>query len=348
MIDETQSTETQSLAENALQDLLHKLQVDRRVPLPDSSIAPRIDTAKVDEWLANEPDEDIRAIKVKLVGNIEQITTARFLQALSTSARDIRETLGDKPYAVMFGDKPHASQRWVYSLSKNVLTPASLETWFKGDLTPSKKEELKQRQSFDPDLQVEPPTDLTNLDALAQVLDDRGIATYLFMDDIVYTGLQMNSAVSEFIHALKQTQPGIKPNIIIYSPASTHQLQYTRSPEFRDANIVFVPSPINLRTVGEILSRKDQELLRSKRFGRLNIGDEKRFPMDACLAFADHRAPDHWTFPNPIASPLGIMHYSNNGSISKDSLVPYKRTETEYFKAETQEFSDYTTRFVKK
>lgn len=300
--------------------ILEKLHVDPKIPLPDLAKSPRIDQEGVAKWIAEEKDEARKAIKLRLLGSIEHITTGRFLDALATTAENVSQALMDKPYAVMLGNKPHASPYWTYSLAKNVLPPAAMATWFRRNAT--------------------------NMEALSQAFDEKGVDTFLFLDDVIYSGRQIYESVTHFLGALRQQRPDFKPTVIVAAPAATKRVGLIPRAKFPESKIVFVPPAIPLKTIEDTFSYEEKWFFKNQFFGRLNEGDEKRLPDDACLAFTDHRAPDHWTFPNPIARPTGIMNYSNHGAIIEvGAAVPYKDSSTEFFKEESEEYAEYQAKF---
>ena len=328
-------------------ELLKKLRVDPDIPLPDPKLAPKIDQTKLTTWFEREEDPAMRRLKEKLVANIQHITFDAILKALSESSSPTKTALADKPYAVMFGEKPHSSEHWVYSLIKNSLPSPAFTTWFKGDRTAIEREYLAKFNE-----RPEPLPNLTNMHSMAQVFDDLNIETFFFPDDISYTGKQMVEAVERFIAALKQVRPDAHPHIVINVPASTYSVKADLidqpsfrpySPEakaFANVKITLIPPSIPLKSVGSILTPDDKNTL-WQHGNRLNESDEKQLRMGATFAYADHKMPDHWTFPNAVAANIGLANYGWS-----HSNVPYKRKDTEYYLKEEAAYLKYRAQFV--
>lgn len=335
-------------------DLLQRLNVDNSIPLPDPSNVPQMDLPRVEKWISEETDDKRRTAKVALVNGIEYISFNRFLGALEVATPKVREALGDKPYAVIYGDKPHASQRWVFSLMRNVLPEPALATYFKGNYTPTELKHLiwSNKNTHEDNIEPEVIPETTNTEKFNAALVEKDIETFLFVDDISYSARQMYENVRRLIYAFKQKNPNKKPRVVIFVPAATERLDdllnepkrhpYSdESKELKEAEIITIPPPIPLKNTEEVLSEAG---LPNLGVFRLNATDERRFPMDACLSYADHKFPDHWSFPNQIATHTFPSRYK----VSEEEMVPYKRPDTEYYQTESEEFTRYKEQFVDK
>ena len=142
-----ENTDRRDTYNEDVRELLQELEVAIGVPLPELSRAPQIDEDKAREWIETEDNPEIKKIKEKLFANIDHISLKELLEAIKYSSDNIEELVGDStPYAVMFGEKPHSSEHWIYSLMKNKLPPAAVETWFKGDYTVQEKKDMSPWQ----------------------------------------------------------------------------------------------------------------------------------------------------------------------------------------------------------
>lgn len=331
-------------------ELLQRLQVDSSIPLPDPSKVPHVDLTRTEKWINEGFDENNRAIRTALVNGIEYISFPRFLGAIEVAIGDIKGALGRNPYAVIFGEKPHSSQYWVYSLMKNSLPDPAFTTYFKGNFTSVEIEDIKKR-NLEKILDEKKPLlipETTDMEKLSNVFEEKDIHTFLFVDDIAYSAKQMFDAVRRFVYSLKEKSPTRKLKVVVFVPASTRRLEILLgephihpfsdiTQDLKDAEIVVIPAPINLKTTGETLTEAGL-----RRPTRLNLADERMLPIDACLAYADHKVPDHWSFPNQVSVYVMPSRYG----INESELVPYKRPGTEYFNSEDEEFAQYVERFI--
>ncbi len=227
-------------------ELLHCLSpVDQIDPALIPSQPARFDPQKVQEWLESDPSPVVRALKEKILQNVQHIPFGEFVRNLHAVTEKLNEQLVSKneQYAVLWDYKPHASRRWTYELAKPFLQKKpAIETYFHGSAEPTTK-------------------------ALTEAME-KGIRHFVIFDDASYSGSQLEATLLQ-VHALYRIHGKPTLRFIIVTPYITsHAASVLSKPG------VTVLSAKTMPYARDILSEEERGVVEE----RLRRGSSRRAP----------------------------------------------------------------------
>ena len=340
-----ETTERELSPEERYERARAALDLDPSIPLSPNEKVYDFDHEMAATWIEKEDRPDVKEIKQLLVDSIEGISAAEFLELVSEGSERVAEVLKDKRYGVILSDDAHKSERWVYELMKNNIPRAEWAPYS----PPIASDEGPSESS------IEPRTFFTHgfPDAIKKSIEEDDVDTFLFPDDIMYSGRQMQEKVSLFREWYKRLKPDKEPSIVIFAASATKGFEhlmdgrhindladwrkdpYSRPEDKpRKADITTViGKPI--RTTGETLGEK----LHGKKI-RLQRNDEKRLPPDAALVYAAHKMPDSWTFPNSVRNNVGLPYSPTIRPPHKEEATPYYEQEHAAYDAQKSQMPE--------
>jgi hypothetical protein len=289
------------------------------IPVPKDHL--QLNQAEANQWISQEPDEKFKQMKQKMVDNLKIVPQEEFRASLDKEVKKLDALLQGKQYTVLWDNKPHSSKRWVYEQAKTSLsTPPATETYF------GNYDVMEEYETF-----------------RTEVLD-KGIDTFVVMDDAVYSGKQFReSTLKRLIEVYKNFgyYPPRMPNVILVAPYMTNDFRNNEATKTaQEQGIVTLVNENTMPTLREIFT-EDEKVSLQQRENKLDLPEQTKTreqfdPLDedvvleATLTAFDHRIADAHSFCEPFAHRLGL-------SASK----PYGDTETPYYKKEDEEFKAY-------
>ena len=194
------------------------MDISASIPIPHGRL-PKINRERAALWVAKEPDQKIAVLKRKLIQSIEAISFKDFFSLTRQAAGKVAALIGDKKYGVLYGDKPHSSEAWVYHLIEDELPRPEWCAYVGRTAT---KQRAWGRPGWQPMTSVmieEPPR------FVRETINARRIETFLFPDDLSLSGLQMVERVKSFLRYFAAYWPDRSPTVIIMVPIATNRLR---------------------------------------------------------------------------------------------------------------------------
>ncbi|MCU0680630.1 MAG: hypothetical protein MUF50_05020 [Planctomycetes bacterium] len=280
------------------------------IPVPLEDL--KFDNQKAKSWIEAETDLDIKAIKTKIIENIQHITFAEFQVNAQQVIAEATTELANKnqKYALLFDYKPHSSKRWMYEINKNCFTenPPAIASYF----TPSWEK-------------------MSGNDRLRRMIEN-DINTFLICDDGAYSGEQIVNRLIDPIIKFYETE-GLKqkPKFVLAIPFVTNRfLKLVDDIKTKYGCEVETHISLVMPTLAEILSLEEKEILNQKRNGALELNKDEPAYLGATLTYFDHRVADDHSFSGEVQS---VLELSAN--------KPYSDERSEYFITEDDEFRTY-------
>ncbi|MBW7955422.1 hypothetical protein H3C66_01695 [Patescibacteria group bacterium] len=319
MTDEQQRATT----EVASQTPEHSISPD--VPQPKTPLS--VNEAEVKRWITSEPDPQFQEIKQKLVDNLALVPHEVFLSALKRCISTLNEKIQGSDYVVLWDSKPHSSKRWVYEQAQPELTTQPVQETYFGVY-----DAMEDFESF------------------REILD-KGIDTFVVMDDAIYSGEQFrNATLKKLIEVYKKFgyYPSRFPKILLVAPYSTRTFQTNEVTQAaQEQGILTLLTEQTMPTLNDVLSPAERQAIQerggtldlpedAKERGMLDPNDNQVF-FGATLTAFDHRVADAHSFCEPLAYRLGVQ-----------TDKPYADSTTSYFDKEEQEYKAYQTKRLQK
>jgi hypothetical protein len=268
------------------------------IPIPVPVSVSRLNDERARKWIeASEGKPKMQEVKRKIITSVRRITFSEFETELrKTVAKLDSELGGDEPYAVLWDHRPHGSKRWVYSLAQK---------WF------SKKPAVTSYFR------------IGRTGSLKSIVD-KGIQTFVIMDDAVYSGKQVARAIQQVKDLYKEWGRG-EPRFIVVAPFVAKE-----AIEERLQGVKVLYSQI-MPYLDNVLSLDEKEVLKENFGGRLNPGTGGKTILKTTLTYFDHTIADQHSFTEEVESLFHTDHVRR----------PYTVEGTPYYELEEMEFAEY-------
>lgn len=264
-----------------------------------------LDKKRLELWIESERDGTVKAIKKKLINNLNYISADQFDKTLKNITQLTFKKFDGK-YAVLFDFKPHSSKRWVYhQIKKHLPLKASLTSYYHPKTEPFLKY----------------PT--------IKKLLKKDIKTVLVFDDASYSGMQL---ISKIIDPFKIYYEAAKKNIDLFLivPYITNHAKTQIDAKSKSSNVkVHLIYGEKMKTVQEILTKNELNILKNLP----ELASFRRTVMHTrydrvTLTYFDHRISDAHSF------------YEEISSMMKHPTKPYGEN-TDYGREEKKEWDKY-------
>lgn len=280
------------------------------VPVPQKNL--EFDQTKVETWLDAEPDEEIKAVKQKLIEHLQHISFEEFQTKAKKVIKEALEGVEDEKYAVLFDYKPHSSKRWMFELNKNCFTD----------------KEPAEAEFFTPSWEK-----MGGNNRLRQ-LTEEGVNTFFITDDAGYSGEQIvNRQIEPIVKFYQSEGLAEKPKFVLAVPYVTERfLNLMKNLEKEHGCKIEVHSDTEMPTMAQTLTPEEISTL-DKRGG--NLEEDKGEPtyLGATLTFFDHRVADAHSFSEDIQRALNLV-----------ADKPYGNPESAYYLEEEKQFNQYKSK----
>jgi hypothetical protein len=291
----------------AVQRLKHRSNILETLNGIDPSLAPsvpaRFDEGKLQDWLNEDPDPEVRALKEKIMGKVKHVSHKEFTENLRRVTDDLNKRLEKikEPYAVLWDYKPHSSRRWTHEQAKPFLkTKPVTATYFQG--AAEKRTQALRR------------------------LTEKDIRHFVIFDDASYSGTQLQKTIREVreFHVKNGLE---KPKFTIVAPYVTS----TAAALISEPDVTLL-SAETMPYIRDVLSKEDLEAISRKGFMDTKLhatGGKRVFDSNVTLTFFDHCVADSHSFAERLQPLIG------------EYQKPYGKSDSEYAKREGREFQEY-------
>jgi hypothetical protein len=280
------------------------------LPTPKQSL--EFDKEKAEVWVEAESDPEIRAIKRKIIDNIQHISFSEFKEksegVISQALQELSES--NQKYAVFFDYKPHSSKRWVYEINKKCYSqypPTEIRHF-----TPAWEK-------------------MSGNNRLRKIVEG-GVNTFLISDDAAYSGEQIiNKQIEPIIKFYEAENIQQRPKFVLAIPFVTSRfLKLVEEMKAKYGCEIVLHTNSIMPSLAELLTADEVKTLNERRNGNLELAETEPTYLGATVTCFDHRVADDHSFSGEVRKALSLS-----------AEKPYADDSTEYFKQEAQEFEEY-------
>lgn len=281
------------------------------IPIPEHP--PHVDSDNATAWIGESvDDQQMKAIKEKVVANIQHIGFDEFRENLDKSIDNFNEMINqdNSPFWVLWDAGPHKSRRWVYHLSEDRLTRKPTAAVYFSVLNEKRDRRILQKAV------------------------EQDIKSFVIFDDASYGGSQIGHDI-EVVVRLYREMGHPAPQFFLVVPYITNRAKDYIS-QIEETRVTWFNSQVIL-SLGEQLSEEELTYAQQHHFQFTPYGYYTPRSFDRVITFFDHSVPDMRSFDMQVGEFI-----DRNGFIR-----PYADPDKPFYEYEEGEYDKYLSSYGK-